>query len=225
MTALNSTKYIFKKSIIKILKQEQNLILDEAALPAYAHQNPLIDRIFWNRLSMALSMLPSSGITRILDFGCGTGVLSYHLAKNGFQVDAVDLNLTPKKRLEKEIKFPDLVSFHEGGLSAIPTNQKFDVIFALDVLEHIQDLDNYIHTFMQILNKNGRVIVSGPTENWFYKLGRKMAGARFTGDYHTSNIKTIKSSFSKRMDIISSQKIPWGITLFEIFAAQKRPGR
>ena len=55
----------------------------------------------------------------------------------------------------------------------------FDIIYALDVLEHINDLEPYVTLFSKLLVPGGTVIISGPTENIFYKIGRKIAGKRF----------------------------------------------
>jgi 2-polyprenyl-3-methyl-5-hydroxy-6-metoxy-1,4-benzoquinol methylase len=101
--------------------------------------------------------------------------------------------------------------------------QKFDVIVALDVLEHISldVLPIYLEKFDLILKPNGYFIVSGPTENKLYKLGRKIAGNDFTGHYHETNISEIKAVFKNTFQVNTICKLIWPFFLFEIFYAKK----
>jgi hypothetical protein len=73
------------------------------------------------------------------------------------------------------------------------------------------------------LNPNAAIVVSGPSENWLYKVGRRFAGSRFTGDYHVSNIHTVREQFAKSMDTHTLANLVWPLTLFEIFVARKKP--
>ena len=77
---------------------------------------------------------------------------------------------------------------------------RFDTIFALDVLEHIPDLEKVSVKLKELIGDFGQLIISGPTENTFYHLGRRLAG--FSGHYHVrkfmiSNASLVKSDFEK----------------------------
>ncbi|QYS86570.1 hypothetical protein JJC03_00320 [Flavobacterium oreochromis] len=49
---------IFKTAIQEILsKKGTDEVLSEAAFPAYAHKNPLIDYIFWKRLKIVANYI------------------------------------------------------------------------------------------------------------------------------------------------------------------------
>ena len=102
------------------------------------------------------------------------------------------------------------------GISRI-TKAKFDTILALDVLEHVDDLDAYIHTFKDLSHENTRVVVSGPTESILYKAGRWLAG--FSGDYHIRNIYEIERAFMESgFKRIALKKLYFPITHFRITA-------
>jgi 2-polyprenyl-3-methyl-5-hydroxy-6-metoxy-1,4-benzoquinol methylase len=88
----------FKSAVQSILDHHSSYEIDEAALPAYAHKNPFIDDIFWRRIKIAYHYALANGSQRVLDFGCGTGLLSYALAAAGKDVVAIDLNLGPLHR-------------------------------------------------------------------------------------------------------------------------------
>ncbi len=191
-------------------------------MPAYAHTNPLIDFLFWKRLGVALEMVQFGTAKNVLDFGCGTGVMSYALSKAGFSVTATDVEFSPLETVKQRIDFPSDIKFVEGNVLEDESLQnefqgKFDAVLALDVLEHIEDLDRYVPVFKNLLAPGGKLIVSGPSENLLYSLGRKIAGKRFTGDYHVTNIKAIKKIFNKEMKIGRSKKLVFPFVLFEVF--------
>lgn len=226
---MNKTKTLFKQKISELLKRQgTDAVLSEAALPAYAHNNPLVDYIFWKRLDIAYSFVERSNNNtplNILDFGCGTGVFSYHLAQDGHNLFALDLDLTPKNLLSSVINYPNNISFNQGDILELDIEGKtFDYIVALDVLEHIplEILPKYLNKFKSLLKDGGAIIISGPTENILYKLGRKIAGRDFSGEYHETTISKIRELFEKEFNIRKTRKVFWPFTLFEVFVASKR---
>ncbi len=220
MKIFQETKVKFKNAIQSVLDEKSSYEIDEAALPAYAHRNLFIDYIFWQRIKIAYKYGLTYKNRKVLDFGCGSGLLSYALAKNGVSIVANDVEFSPLNLLKEKINFPEEIEFIEGNLLTTNIGEKsFDLIIALDVLEHISNLDEYILLFKKLLKKNGVIIVSGPTENVLYKIGRRMAGEKFTGDYHVNNIGNIRMQFSKHLRTKMIKKIIWPFTLFEIFIA------
>lgn len=221
-----NTKQVFKTAINDILNVNgTNEVLSEAALPAYNHKNPIVDYIFWKRVEIAIKDVISDlkKDRNILDFGCGTGVLSYHLSKLGYNLTAIDIDLSPKNQLSEYIEFPKNINFIEGDILKLNFDEKFDAIFALDVLEHIPliDLPIFLKCLDDLLLPNGRIIISGPTENIFYKIGRYFAGSDFTGNYHETNIFLIKIEFVKVFKVKALKKLLFPFTIFEIFRATK----
>lgn len=222
-STFKSTKKKFKTVFNDILKTTNSYEIDEAALPAYAHKNPLIDYLFWRRLQVAFEHANENDSNKkVLDFGCGSGCFSYLLANNGYKVTATDLDFGPLSLIKEKIAFPSSIDFIEGDIinHDLPNNS-FDFIFALDVLEHIENLSDYIELFKRLLTPNGVIIVSGPTENVLYKIGRSLAGNRFTGDYHVTNIAKIKGEFSNFLKVKTIKKLIFPLVLFEIFSAKK----
>lgn len=222
MISFNKTKKVFKTAFQNILKITNNHELDEAALPAYAHKNLLIDHLYWKRLKIAFDYAQSdSSIKKVLDFGCGSGVLSYLFANNEYDVTGIDIEFAPLNEVRRMIDFPESIKFIEGDLLSqnMPENS-YDYIIAYNALEHIENLEGYIKEFKRILKPNGKIVVSGPTESSLYKLGRKLAGKRFTGDYHVTNIHTIRKVFEQHSKVKTLKRILFPIILFEIFVAE-----
>lgn len=80
------------------------------------------------------------------------------------------------------------------NLAALPEGG-FHTVFALDVLEHIPDIQPLLGRLRSLLRPGGRIVLSGPTENWLYRLGRAISG--FSGHYHVANIYQIEQLFEQ----------------------------
>jgi 2-polyprenyl-3-methyl-5-hydroxy-6-metoxy-1,4-benzoquinol methylase len=157
-----------------------------------------------------------------LDFGYGSGVMSYCFAKSGIDVVGVDVDTKPLEEAKKHILFPQNIAFvSPKQLEDSAYNESFDCIVALDVLEHIEDLTEFIVLANRVLKKNGCVVVSGPTENILYQIGRKIAGRQFTGTYHVSNIARIRERLAHNLKIEHIATLFPFVPLFELFAARK----
>ena len=101
---------------------------------------------------------------KILDIGCGGGILCEPLARLGAKVTGIDEN---KKAIEaaKEHSKKNKLKINYKALSydEIKLNEKFDVILSMEVLEHIDDIGILISNSKKLLKKNG--IFLGSTIN------------------------------------------------------------
>lgn len=88
-----------------------------------------------------------------------------------------------------------------------------DIIVAADVLEHIDvdKLDKFLITFYQKLKGRGRLIVSGPTENFVYRIGRIIAGFAGKGDYHHTNIDRLIEKIQKYFILEKTNYLPFKV--------------
>lgn len=105
---------------------------------------------------------------RVLDIGCGGGILSEALAREGAEVTGIDQG-------EKVIKIAKLHS-QESQLNIIyeqinienfikKNKQKFDVITCLEMLEHVPDPASVIKACSQILKLDGKLFLSTINRN------------------------------------------------------------
>jgi 2-polyprenyl-3-methyl-5-hydroxy-6-metoxy-1,4-benzoquinol methylase len=213
-------KKIFKKVFASTIK-DKNKILDEAAFPAYAHRNPIIDRIFWGRLAEAELFLRTRSLSDVLDFGCGSGVMSFIIADFAKRVVATDIQPVAFDRMRRAVDFPSNVQFAtDFELADKRFEGSFDAIIALDVLEHIQDLQQVLQNFKRLLKPRGIAVISGPTENVLYRIGRRIAGERFTGDYHVSNIGKIEAECRRHGSVQMLATLSPILPLFKVFSLQ-----
>lgn len=219
----NIYKTRYRTAIQKVLTETEKGRLDEAAFPAYSHKNPLINWLFWQRLRKVMEHVENGQYENILDFGCGSGVMLPFLAGISKQVIAMDVDLLPIQSVQKYIPLANNVQIKDAAkinISDLPKNS-FDLIIALDVLEHVQDLPTTLSELFSLLKPNGQLIVSGPTENILYQLGRKIAGPEYSGAYHERGIAEIKDEIRKLAKIQPIATLYQPIPLFEIFSASK----
>jgi 2-polyprenyl-3-methyl-5-hydroxy-6-metoxy-1,4-benzoquinol methylase len=223
-TEFNAYKTRYRSAIQKVLSESEKGRLDEAAFPAYSHRNPLINWLFWQRLRKVMEYIQSpTPYENILDFGCGSGVMLPYLSSISTQVTAMDVDLLPIQSVEKYIPLQKNVEVKDATktlVTDLPANS-FDLIIALDVLEHVHDLPKTLSELLALLKPNGQLIVSGPTENILYRLGRKVAGPEYSGAYHERGIAEIKTELLKTVRLQHIATLYWPIPLFEIFSAKK----
>ena len=140
------------------------------------------------------------------------------------QVIAIDVDLLPIQSVQKYIPLANNVEVKDAmktNFSDLSKNS-FDLIIALDVLEHVPDLPKTLSDLFSILKPNGKLIVSGPTENILYQIGRKIAGPEYSGAYHERGIAEIKYEIRKIAKIQHIATLYQPIPLFEIFSAKNR---
>ena len=220
----NAYKSRYRAAIRQVLAEAEKGRLDEAAFPAYSHRNPLINWLFWQRLRKVMEHVQSpTQYERILDFGCGSGVMLPYLSGISKQVTAMDVDLLPLERVQKHIPLAKNVEAKDAAKNTItdlPSNS-YDLIIALDVLEHVHDLPRTLTELLALLKPNGQLIVSGPTENILYQIGRKVAGPEYSGAYHERGIAEIKNELLKTTSIQHIATLYWPFPLFEIFSTKK----
>lgn len=108
----------------------------------------------------------------ILDFGAGIGELARPLAENGYRVFCVE----PDARLRARLT--SLGLFAAASLDAIP-DLRFDVIYTVNVLEHIGDDAGAVSAMASRLKPGGRLLVYVPAFPLLYgSMDRKVGHLR-----------------------------------------------
>jgi 2-polyprenyl-3-methyl-5-hydroxy-6-metoxy-1,4-benzoquinol methylase len=216
-------KNSFLVAIRSVLEEANPGSLDEAAFPAYSHRNLLINYLFWERIRKVINYVEKGfPYNTVLDFGCGSGVLLPFLSTKSNKVIAADIDFNPLEKIKQFIHFPQNIEFMDlskNTLEVFPP-ATIDMISALDVLEHVENLQQTLETLCKLLKPGGKIIISGPTENIIYKAGRVFAGPEYTGDYHRRNIYDIKKILSTIASVKSIAVLYHPLPLFEVFYGQ-----
>lgn len=143
------------------------------------------------------------------------------LAENSQRVVAIDRDLFPLERIKRYIPLAANVEVRDAAKTPISDLQadSFDVIVALDVLEHVKDLPHTLKELLSRLKPGGQLIVSGPMENILYQIGRKLAGPEYSGVYHERGVSEIREALAKQAKVEHIATLYWPMPLFEIFSA------
>jgi 2-polyprenyl-3-methyl-5-hydroxy-6-metoxy-1,4-benzoquinol methylase len=223
VSEFNAYKAEFRAAIRVVLAESEHGRMDEAGFPAYSHPNPLINWLFWQRLHKVMNYIEKDApYEHVLDFGCGSGVMLPFLCGISKRVTAMDIDLLPFERVSRLRAFPTNLEVHDARevtLKDLP-KASFDIIVATDALEHVADLPGTLADMGALLKPGGQIIISGPTENILYKIGRKLAGPEYSGDYHERGILEVRELLTKQMSVIHIATLYWPVPLFEVFAGQ-----
>ena len=118
---------------------------------------------FWPReaRSGASASRPLTGL-RILDIGCGGGLLAEPIARLGATVTGIDVTEAAIMAASAHAKQPDLDIDYRccTAEDLANTSITFDVIYASEVIEHVADRGLFIKAIASMLDQKGVVIVT-----------------------------------------------------------------
>ena len=103
---------------------------------------------------------PLKGL-KILDIGCGGGLLSEPFASLGAEVtgiDASDKNIKVAKIHAKKSNLK--INYICSTPEKLNSDKKFDVILNMEVVEHVEDLNFFMMQSAKFLKKNGLMFVA-----------------------------------------------------------------
>jgi 2-polyprenyl-3-methyl-5-hydroxy-6-metoxy-1,4-benzoquinol methylase len=99
---------------------------------------------------------------KVLDVGCGNGVISRHLGKLGFNVLGIDVS---EATIEKARSLNTLPNVWFDVISAeklVAQGDTFDAIICSEVLEHLDNPSALLKVLYQSLKKDGILVVTVP---------------------------------------------------------------
>ena len=93
---------------------------------------------------------------KILDIGCGGGLISEPMARLGAKVTGIDAS-------EKNIKVAKIhsmennleINYLNSSPEMLKEREEFDIILNLEIVEHVEDVELYINSCRKLLKKNG----------------------------------------------------------------------
>lgn len=188
---------------------------EESCVPSYCHRNLAAAYLSWARLYAAVRLARQCARTdAILDFGAAVGELRRLLPDTVRRYDFVEESDAAAKYLVQQI--PDA---HRHSLKDAPDGD-YSVVFALDSLEHNKNYPEILAALVTKLQPEGVLILSGPTENTLYRLGRRIAG--FDAHYHETNIYAIEATAQEHLTRLRLKNLPPLAPLFRLSAWRKR---
>jgi len=109
---------------------------------------------------VALMLLNEKENQRILDIGCGDGNFDSHINPNNYVV-GVDF-VVENDLIRKSIKKYYRADLNNGLPQEIFSEDKFDYILLLDIIEHLVNYNKIIKDAIKLLKDDGKIIISVP---------------------------------------------------------------
>ena len=98
---------------------------------------------------------------KILDIGCGGGLLSEPMCRLGAKVtgiDASDKNINVAKLHSKKNNLK--IDYFCSSPEKFKIKDKFDVILNMEIVEHVEDVSLFLKSCTELLKKNGIMFVA-----------------------------------------------------------------
>jgi ubiquinone biosynthesis O-methyltransferase len=139
-------------------------------------RDPEFVKIHWiPRISEIINQARNNG-NKVLELGCGLGMLSLELARNGLDVTGVDLspkNIDVANEYKKKNTFKD----NFGSLEYVCCDvnemhfgkEGFDSVIFFRSLHHIPNWENLLEKVHSVLKTGGKLILSEPVRSNFTK--------------------------------------------------------
>lgn len=107
------------------------------------------------------------GGLRVLDIGCGAGLLCEPLSRLGAQVIGVDPSASNIAAAKLHADKSHLsIDYRCTTVEEIDPRERFDIVLAMEVVEHVVDVGVFLKRCASMLKPNGLMVVSTLNRNW-----------------------------------------------------------
>ncbi len=200
---------------------------------------PVFNIMYWKRLEIALWLSKkylNHQKLQICDFGCGLGVLVSLLSNFYRESQIYGVDICSEELLKVAAGISDQVSssknytFFRDNIENPSFIEKFDLIFCLDVLEHVNHVSTALNNLKNFLDNDSILILAVPVEDWYLKLLREIYtfNGRFgTNDPHwhgdINDYKHFEKVLNEKYDILESVYVPNRILAYDkMFVCKNR---
>ena len=116
---------------------------------------------------------------KVLDIACGGCLISELLSKKKANVTGIDENIYNIKQAKNHAKISSLkINYLNKSLNSFnkKNKQKYDLILCLEVLEHVENVEESLEIISKLLKTNGTLILSTINRNLKSLIFAKMFG-------------------------------------------------
>jgi 2-polyprenyl-6-hydroxyphenyl methylase/3-demethylubiquinone-9 3-methyltransferase len=155
---------INKKEIEKFSKIAEEWWNPNGKFKPLHNFNPIRIKYIKDNIVKDFNIKPSNKPLRnikILDIGCGGGLLSEPMCRLGASVVGIDAskkNIEVAKFHAKKNKLK--IDYKIASPEQLKTKKKFDVILNMEIVEHVEDINFFIKESSKLLKKNGIMFIA-----------------------------------------------------------------
>ncbi|MGN7471552.1 class I SAM-dependent methyltransferase [Brevibacillus sp. SAFN-007a] len=109
---------------------------------------------------IAKSAQPQVG-EKAVDLGCGTGIFTIWLAKQGLDVTGIDLSSEMLAKAQEKAQREDLaIHWIQADMNRLPFDREtFDLVIGNIVLEFVENPEKVVAEALRVLKKDGRLVI------------------------------------------------------------------
>lgn len=130
------------------------------------NHNPIAQDVAKSLSAIAGKTLGSQSGAKILDIGCGSGVLVDRLSRIGYEAFGIDWSEPAIQFAKQHMKGLFLVANVED-LNPQDLGFQFDMITASHILEHLVDPHSFLRLVARLLKPQGCLVIAVPNLNWY----------------------------------------------------------
>lgn len=145
---------------------------------------PLFGKMYFGRIKNIIKTFLQfrKKFPKVLDIGGGLGLFSLNFKLNFPKSNVFILDEALYDGIKATLTKSTIIKINDyiqGDIQKKTSfdNDSFDLIFALDVLEHVDNPSDAIDEIMRILKKNGHLFISVPTESMLLRVVRTLIGS------------------------------------------------
>lgn len=149
--------------------------------------------------SLLEKYIPEYSDKKALDVGCSEGAFLDYLSDKKINVQAIDID---ENAIEfcRERGYGDKVKY--GSLLDIPyENETFDIVFLLDIVEHVKDDHKAVEEVSRVLKPAGTAVIIVPAYQWLWS--RNDIAYHHHRRYNVNSIKKLVKSKDLGITFIS----------------------
>ncbi len=106
--------------------------------------------------------------SKILDLGCGGGLLSEAMTNRGADVIGIDASLKTIEIAKKHAKEQNLkIKYINTDIESFDHKEKFDAVICFELIEHVPDPNELIKHMSRFIKPNGKLFLSTINRNLF----------------------------------------------------------
>jgi len=147
---------------------------------------------------------------RVLDVGCGDGLLTYFLAKSGADVTGVDNEELGLQYAAQQLALHDQnkklhYKFVQSSAYQMPFKQNsFDVVVSCEVIEHLGDPEKMLAESVRVLKEGGKFILTTP-----HRLTEFPQDKNHVKEYFPQELKKIVEKYFNNVCVKSTHHMLW----------------